>query len=393
MDAGRNSSMLKSTSDLKSKTSQDLKSFDTPIDEDEELGRFVSQIEQNTFSILSIKQKFNLMNKNRDHFKEEASTKLDSFIQSLQKIESTTSQVLEGYNSRLDQMEILAFRPSNFHPIKSIYVPDNYTITSVVYSDEYIFIGTDNSFILVFSTENLQPFCEIGQLDDQPIISIGSAFVGGIRYAVAYTQMRNIHIVNPNVQSEKITLTGRGFGTWPTNLSCRFTLAVLREKETRLYSKDFENFVTVPVSGDFAAGGLDLIVIAGDKIAYVVDLEGQPQIRTQIEFDFNITHLTVSRSFFVVAGEDNIAVCTFDGNTRQFKVKGPTRILISYELFFFRITDSTVFEVHDPTGQKPVSFIGSTDWSPHDGLNQPVAACISDAILVTARDIKCVLWS
>ena len=84
---------------------------DVPIDMDDELGNLVTQCEQNSYSILSIKQKFDLVGKNSASFQEEANEKLSHFSELIDSIEKKCLTTFQSYTSRLDRMEVLSFRP------------------------------------------------------------------------------------------------------------------------------------------------------------------------------------------------------------------------------------------------------------------------------------------
>ena len=148
------------------------KAYDMPIDPDEELGLLVNQIEQNTFSILSIKQKFGLMEKNGSTFRGEASSKLDGFAQIIDDLSQKTISTLDSYSTRLDKMEVLSFRPRMFHPSNSIIINENHEISSCFCTSDALYLGTDTSFVFIYSLDNMTKLTEIGPIDTNPITKI-----------------------------------------------------------------------------------------------------------------------------------------------------------------------------------------------------------------------------
>lgn len=368
---------------------------DPVFDIEDELTKFVQTIEQNTFSILSIKQKFGLMKKNGEEFKKESIGKLDSLISTIDELDKNITKTLNEYNSRLDLMETLTFQPSSLHPIQTISISDSHKISSVAMASDFLFIGTENSSVLVYDLKNKQMFCEMGPLDSHPIVDIGIMQYTEYPIVVAYTQTGNIHICDSKNTSDHHSINGKHFCTWPSNLSCQFSLAVLMEEETRFYKNSLDEFQVISITGNFAGCGVDKIVLAQDKSAVVVDLEATPKEKCVIEFKYQILHITVSRAFFCVAGADCISICNFETVTRVINTdKYPTKFLISYELFLFRVMENShVIEVHDSLGNNPVTYIGSSEWSPHEANKSPSAVCMYNSILCTAKDSTCVMWS
>ena len=51
-----------------------------------------------------------------------------------------------------------------------------------------------------------------------------------------------------------------------------------------------------------------------------------------------------------------------------------------------------IVEVHDVTGNSPISYIGSKYWSPHDGHDAPMAAYFEESTHLTAKPSKSAIW-
>ena len=377
---------------MRSRKNLDSK-VDAPIDPDEELGLLVSQIEQNTFSILSMKQKFSLMEKNSLNFKTEATTKLDSFAKIVDDLERKTNATFESFSNRLDKMEVLSFRPTMFHPSKSILVNDNHEITSLHYTDDFIYIGTDSSNIYIYNTDTTQKHSEIGPLDSNAVINIGS-FSFETSYVIAQTATTRIAYIHDIAKPGfEIKLNSNYFFVWSNNLSSKYKFGIIRDKDTWLYSNSFEEHESIPFSGSVAVGGIDCMVIVNSKIAKLIQFEETENVIQDFEFTDEIDHVAISRTFFCVSLKNSIAVCSFDGNRKIIPITGPTNFLMANDFYVFRISDEMLVEVYDITGKNSTAYIGSKDWSPHEGRDPPTAACFEESVLLTAKLAKCCIWS
>ena len=380
-----------SNSSIRSRKNADSK-IDTPIDPDEELGLLVSQIEQNTFSILSMKQKFSLMEKNSMNFKTEATSKLDSFYTIIEDLEKKTNSTFNSYSARLDKMEVLSFRPTMFHPSKSILVNDNHEITCLHHTDDFIYIGTDSSNICVYNAETTQKFAEIGPLDSNAVIKVGT-FSFDTPYVIAQTaNTRLAYVHDLSKPGFEVKFNSNYFFVWSPNMSSIYKFGIIRDKETWLYSNSFEDHDVIPFAGSMAAAGLDCMVLVNEKTAKLITFEDGENFIQDFEFESTIDHLTISRTFFCVSLEGSLSIIGFDGMRKTISINGPTNFLMSNEFYIFRISEEMIVEVYDITGKTPVSYIGSKEWSPHDGHDAPSAACFENSTLLTGKLSKCCIW-
>jgi len=378
---------------FKSKASMDSRIFLPNIDLDEELGHFVSQIERNTFSILSIRQKLSMMKKNGADFEEEAKAKINMFEQQIASIDRQVLGKFEAFHSRIDQMEQLAFQPYLFHPTRSVVISNTHMISSVYYSPEFLYIGTDTSKILVYNTKNLQLFQELGPFDDLPILQIGIVIHGEDPLFAIITPFKVLRVCSPQRPSYIKTFNTDKFCTWPSNLNSQFCLAIGTDDGTRLFHKDLLSYEDIRFQALLMAGGQDTIVLVSQSEAIVYSTEGKPQESQRFQLNAPPKLLTVSRSFFCIACDEYISLFHFDGAQTIVSTSTITQFLFSYELYFFRISDEMVVEVHDSFMKRHVSMIGSRSWSPHESQKAPAAVCIADATFVTAKDCKCVIWT
>lgn len=378
---------------LRSRKNLDSRILDMPIDVDEELSNLVTQIESNTFAILSIKQKFSLMKKNGDEFKQEAQSKLESFNKLIADLEKRTLETFDSYNQRLDKMEVLSFRPSMFHPSKSFVIPTNNEITTISNTDDYIFIGTDISMIFVFSFDTLQKFVDLGPFDNNPITKLCSFKIDTTTYVLSYTNTRTVFISDPSKPAFQVKHNGHNFVCWPPSLNCKYKFAIFRQKEIRLFSNSLDQYDTLTVTATLGAGAVDKLVTAHEKSVTIINFGETDETRETIDFSFEITHLTASRSFYCVSGKEEIVICNYDGTRKQINFNHPTNFLTSNEFYIFRIANKMQIEVYDAFGKNSVVYIGSDDWSPHDGHEAPTAACLCDSVIMTGKATKCVIWS
>ena len=376
----------------RSRASLDSKTLLPNIDFDEELGSFVNQIEQNTFFILSTKQKLTMMKKNSINFESQAEEKIYQFEEKLTDIEKKVSSKFESFHNRIDQMELLAFQPYKFHPIGSISISNAHIITAIYYTPEFIYLGTDTSRILIYNSKNHQFFHEIGPLDENPIQKIGIIYQENEQIFITMTISKMIKIGSPTKPSLNKFFSGNQFCTWPSNFNSQYSLVISYDNSIRLYKKDLITFDEIKIFSTLLGSSQDKLVIVSNRNCIVYNLENQIIEQNKFSFDFNIKLLTVSRQFFCISGDNNLVLCNFDGSYNFININGPTRQLLSYELFYFRISDEMIIEVHDSNNLRPINFIGNKIWSPH-GINKyPSVSCIYDATLLTSRDNKCVIW-
>lgn len=363
-----------------------------PIDPDEELGLLVNQIEQNTFSILSIKQKFGLMEKNGSTFRDEASSKLDGFAQIIDDLNEKTISTLDSFSTRLDKMEVLSFRPRMFHPSSSIIVNENHEISSFFCTSDTLYIGTDTSFIITYSLDNMTKQIENGPIDTNPITKI-CVVDFDTTYIIVSTNSRIAYVCEPSKQGFQSKIICLSFFSWDTELISKYKFGVIRDDEIWLYKNSFDEHDVFPGSYSLAAGGDDCMVACSKNKAKVVKFIENEMKVTEFEFEGTIDHLSVSRNFFCVSVEGSLIITMFDGTSVNIPVEEKTTFLMSNEFYVFRISNEMLVEVYDATGKSPVSYIGSKDWSPHEGRHPPTAASFVNSKLITARLSKCVIWS
>jgi hypothetical protein len=373
------------------KSKRSSRIYDMPLDPDDELGLLVNQIEQNTFSILSIKQKFRLMEKNSASFNNEATSKMDNFSQIIDDLQQKTCAVLDSFSLRLDKMEVLSFSPCMFHPTNSILITDNHEISSFYSSHDTLYIGTDTSIVLIYNLDNFSNMSEIGPIDSNPITKI-CVVDFDTTYVVVSTNSRMAYICDPTKQGIQSKIICLSFFSWPQEMSSKYKFGAIRDEEIWLYTNSFDKYDVFPGSYSHVAGGNDCMVVCSKNTAKVVKFIGDDMTITDFSFDGHIDHLTVSMNFFCVSIADKIIITFFDGTARSISVSEGTTFLMSNEFYVFRIGNEMLVEVYEATGESPVSYIGSRDWSPHESREPPTAASFENSKLITARLSKCVIW-
>ncbi|OHT01105.1 hypothetical protein TRFO_01684 [Tritrichomonas foetus] len=372
-----------------------LSNTNTSINMENELERFVSQIEENTFTILSIKQKFKLMKTNSEVFKSETVEKLDTFEKQINEIESHVINAFTDFNKRLDHMELLGFRPASYHPAKIITISDNHQITSAFYSSDFVYIGTDSSRIVIYAGKSMQFTNEIGPLDGAPVVDIGLVSRAENPILAARTTANMIHIIDIMKPSQKRSISSKLYVTWPSNLPSSYRLVTVEEEnKLNFYDENIavSNTIETPVEKMYP--GPDRLIVTNGKILSIFNLDDEITVENSIELPFAPKLISSSRTFFVASGECNdIAVIEFNGNFKLVNVGGPSRFLFTWGSYYFRVGEDTLVQCRDFTGKNEVITIGDPAWWPHEKQG-PLAECkIMESTLVTAVDLKCVLWN
>lgn len=365
------------------------------VNVDEELEHLVSQIEENTFNILSIKQKFNLMKSNGVNFEDESSSKMISFESQIEDIEKRISDCFDSFNQRLNYMELLAFHPHMYHPNKIIKINDNHQITSAFYSSDYVYIGTDTSRIIIYSAKTMKFENEIGPVDGTAITGIGLIYSTDTKYIVTKTSAKTVSIIDCAKPAGKKTFCSEIYCVFPSHHSSPYRLAIYNEgnKTITLFKDDLSTTeLKIPATALFSAP--QRLVICQDQTMFVYIVEPLIKFEVQYQFEFSVSKFTASRNYFVCAGSTNeIAVCDYDGNINYVDVGGITRFLFSWGSYFFRMGDDTLIQCRDFELLKEVSTIGHTAWWPHSTQSSLVSCTISESTLITALDLTCVLWN
>lgn len=362
---------------------------------DEELDQFVRQIEENTFNILSIKQKFKVMKSNGQYFEEESSEKMDTFENQIDELEKRITTSFDSFNQRLNYMELLAFHPHMYHPNKIIKISDNHQITSAFYSGDYVYIGTDTSRVIIYSSISLKFENEIGPLDGTSVTGIGIIYSSDTKYIVAKAASKTVNIIDYAKPAAKKTFNSEIYCVYPTHHASPYRLAIYNEacKTISLFKDDLSTTeIKVPATALFSAP--ERLIVCQDQTLLIFGVEPEIQLEAQIQFDFTISKFTASRNFFVCANATNeIAVCDNDGNITYETVEGNTKFLFSWGSYFFRVGDDTLIQCRDFELKKEPSTIGHTAWWPHSTQSNLAACNISESTLITALDLTCVLWN
>lgn len=381
---------------FKSKSSIDTKEVSgVNLNIDNELEHFVSMIEENTFAILSIKQKFGLMQGNGKVFKDETIEKLDSFEKQINEIEKRVSSSFQIFNQRLDHMELLGFRPSSYHPAKMIKINDNHQITTAFYTSEYVYIGTDTSRIILFSSKTLQFSNEIGPIDGSAIVQIGLLSRDGNHILAVKTASNQIHIIDILQPSQKRVLTTNIFATWPTNLPSPFRMTTIENGSLNFYDDDLNIAFSIKIEAQSLFPGPDKLFVVNNDFVSIFNLEEEVHLKKEIQLPFAPTLISSSRISFVASGSCNdVAIVNFNGDYRLVNVGGPSRFLFTWGSYYFRVGNDTLIECRNFHDKKDKLIkIGDPSWWPHTSQT-PLAACgIMESTLITALGLKCVLWN
>ena len=377
------------------------KSTINPINVENELEHFVSQIEENTYTILSVKQKFKLMDQNCNSFKNETNEKLNSFDSQIKAIENHFQEMFQSFNQRLDYLELLGFKPETYHPSKIININNSLQITSTFYSANTLYIGTNTSLLLVYGGVSMQFIKEIGPLDDFPIVEIGIVKQTGDTVVAAKTNDDTIHIINVNNPSEKITIHASIFVSWPSNLSSPYKLVTFDNNIVRFYDEStfyeftskFKNKMELSVNAKQIYPGFDRIYIVNEKNIMIYKIDTDIRFERSINLPFPPKLISSSRLYFVASGDCNdvVIVNVTNGDYRIANVGGPSRFLFCWGSYFFRVGDDTFVQCRDIALKNNVVTIGDPKWWPH---SDKLSTCnIIESVLITTSGSKCVLWN
>jgi hypothetical protein len=358
-----------------------------------ELERFVSQIEDNTFAILSFKQKFNLMKSNAKSFQAETEDKLNAFVGQIDEIEKSVSNVFQVFSTRLDRMEFLAYRPRSYHPVKRVVISGKQQITSAYYCEDTVYIGTDTSRVLVYSGKVVQLTAEIGPFDGKAVIFMGNA--GSAENPVLAIRTANgpLYLINTRKLSEKTVIESYKCMTWPSNLSCRYRLATVESGKICLYDDQQVLVDSIPVNPKIMAPGPDRAIVQTSDTEIAIWTVDPVQKTNDIMIGFRITLISASQKYFAVAGDSScITIGDYTGVIQNVDVGGPTHLLCSWGGYYFRSGSDNMIECRD-FGSNKKSMIGDPAWWPHCADNRLAVCIISDSSLVTAADATCLIWS
>lgn len=381
---------------FKSKASIDYKDTSTlNLNIDNELEHFVSMIEENTFSILSIKQKFGLMQENGKLFKDETIEKLDSFEKQINEIEEHVNSSFHIFNRRLNHMELLGFRPASYHPAKMITISDKHQITTAFYTSDYVYIGTDTSRVILFSGKTMQLSIEIGPIDGTAVIQIGLVSRTDNHILAVKTSSNFIYIIDTQKPSEKRTIEATIYTTWPTNLPSQYRLVTVENESLNFYDDTLTVTNVLKIEAQKLFPGPDRLIVVNNDVVSIFNIEEEVHLEKEIHLPFPPTLISSSRVAFVASGSCNdIAIVNFNGNYRLVNVGGPSRFIFTWGSYYFRVGEGTLIECRDFFDKTDkVIKIGDPVWWPHDA-QKPLAVCgIMESTLITALDLKCVLWN
>jgi hypothetical protein len=231
------------------------------INIEEELEHFVSQIEDNTFTILAIKQKFNLLKSNGAAFERETLEKLESFENHINLIETYVTRAFFGFSGRLDRMETLSFRPSGYHPSRVITIPDTHQITSAFYTVEFVYVGTDTSRVIIYSSESGQFVNELGPFDGTTVVQVGSVTRSENQIFAVRTSSGAVHIVDYLKPTQKRVIDSAVLSIWPSHLASPFRMATGGEGVVHLYDNEANAVQRIEVNAIRLAPGPDCILV------------------------------------------------------------------------------------------------------------------------------------
>lgn len=386
-------------SSLETKNKGTNQSMYSQIDIDEELDHLVSQIEENTYNILSIKQKFALIQAGGSTFEKESSEKMDKFSSQIQALDLNVNSTFANYNHRIDLMELLAFRPHLYHPSKIITVGESYQITSALYTSDKVLIGTDNSKILAYDSNTLRFMNEIGPLSqnsDNAVIQLGIISFNYNQIIVAATANKILHIFDLNKPQQRISLHFESFATWNTNLTSLYRLALSVDGFIHLYKEEtFTQFEAIQFKSQIISPANEGLLCSNDNEVTLFLLDPLSEDRHYI-IPFNVTAIAASKEFFVVSGnEPRIAVFSFDNNVemKEIQMSSTPLFLFAWGSYFFQLGENTLIECFNYLNPSNKIVIGNRAWWPHDNKSHLSSCGISESILVTAQDLTCVIWN
>ena len=363
---------------------------------DEELERFVSQIEENTYTILSIKQKFNVMRSNSSAFESGAQARLTSFETRIDELEKAVSDVLAGFHSRLDRIDVLAFRPDLFHPAKVVTMPDSHQITAAFYAAGLVFLGTDASSVHVYNANTLKFVMEIGPIDGNPVIQIGNAGHGeGVILAVR-TCRSEMHLFDVQNPSWRRLISATLHVTWPSDLVSPFRLATVEDGKLCMYDDhmSISHMLDLCPMNMYPAQNRLLILNEARKLRVLEFVDGDVKIVCDFRFEFPVRMVAASTDHFVVSGDStSIAVCQYGGDMYFVKVEGPSLFLFAWGQYYFRVGENTLIEARDFGGRKDMIKIGNEAWWPHESQKKLSACGIYESRLLTCMDMTCAIWT
>jgi hypothetical protein len=361
---------------------------------EEELERFVTQIEDNTFAILSVRQKFALLKSNSSTFERETVEKLDSFQKQLDLIEHAVSSTFDGFNSRLTRMEQLAFRPASYHPSKVITIPDTHQITSLLYTSDLTYIGTDTSRLMVYSSENGIFINEFGPFDGTSVVQIGNPSKGDLQVFAVKTSSNIIHMLDFQRPTAKRVIESPLLAVWPPVFASPFPMATIEGDDVILYGEDLNPAKRLNIQTKrLTPGPNKLIALTNPTTIEVYDLTTLGKVQ-EFTIQDSVKLIASGDLCFVVSGDRSriITVCHFSGAMRTVDVGGTTSFLFVWRLYYFRMGEDTLIEGRDFEGKQDPIKIGDPAWWPHASQTKLAACTISESCLVTGLDLKCVIW-
>lgn len=366
------------------------------VNVEEELERFVSQIEENTYAILSIKQKFNLMKGNTTAFETDAHARLNSFESRIDELEQNVSGALAAFHRRLDRIDILAFRPELFHPSTVITIPDEHRATCAFYVSGLACIGTDTSRVLVYNTTTLKLMMEIGPVDGSPVLQIGNVSQTENVVLAVRTGPADLHLLDLQNPSWRRSIQATLHVTWPSNLASPFRLATVEDGKLCFYDAHLSvsHMLDLNPMNMFPAQNRLLVQNEARKLRVFALVDGDVKVSCDFRFEFPVRLAAASSDRFVVAGDAlSIAICQYDGQMRFVKVEGPSLFLFAWGQYYFRMGENTLIEARDFAGQREVVRIGNEAWWPHESQTKLATCNMCDSCLITCMDSKCVVWS
>jgi hypothetical protein len=292
-------------------------------------------------------------------------------------------------------METLSFRPSGYHPSRVITIPDTHQITSAFYTVEFVYLGTDTSRVIIYSSENSQFVNELGPFDGTTVVQVGSVSRSENPIFAVRTSSGVVHIVDYLKPTQKRVIDSAVLSIWPSHLASRFRMATGDRGHVNLYDDEANPVQRIEVNAIRLAPGPDcLLVQVSEQAIWVYEMNllqkiGEYTIQDKIKL------IAASKEYFLVSGESTfITVCSFrDGSTNAVEVGSRTNFLFAWGSYYFRMGDDTLIECRDFLGKKNLIKIGDPAWWPHSSQTRLATCTICDSFLVTALDLKCVIWT
>jgi hypothetical protein len=235
---------------------------------------------------------------------------------------------------------------------------------------------------------------EFGPFDGTPIIQIGNPCRPEAQILALRTMTNSIHILDIQRPAAKRVIESPIVAVWPLHQRTMFSMVTLDHDDPVFYDHDLNVVHKLEINAKKLATALDRIIVQISQTVLAVYSIRTFEKTQEWEIGDKINLIAAEKEYFVVTCENDpfVTLCMFDGPSRKVDVGGPTTFLFVWGDYFFRVGEETLIECRDFEGRKGLTKIGEPTWWPHS-LQTKLATCsISEGFLVTALDLKCVIW-